>query len=96
MIWARSFRTAYWWFAYDVINWDYNKFALNFDTVYKIMQCVSLPKLKFFRSTKIELWAKEVLGFSIVICENGLGILLPTNMAAAIYLYGDFLNFEQL
>ena len=31
------------------------------------------------------------------ILENGLvGTLLPTNMAAAIQMYRDFLNFEQL
>ena len=24
-----------------------------------------------------------------------MAILLPTNMAAAIYMYGDFQNFEQ-
>ena len=29
--------------------------------------------------------------------ENGLvGTLLPTNMAAAVQMYRDFLNFEQL
>ena len=35
--------------------------------------------------------------FYYVIWENGLvGTLLSTNMAAVIYMYGDFMNFEQL
>ena len=35
--------------------------------------------------------------FYYVIWENGLvGTLLPANMAAAIEMYEDFLNFEQL
>ena len=34
--------------------------------------------------------------FYYVIWKNGLvGILLPTNMAAAIWIHRDFLNFEK-
>ena len=34
--------------------------------------------------------------FYYVTWENGLvGILLPTNMAAAVQMYRDFQNFEQ-
>ena len=37
-----------------------------------------------------------IFHYVIVLWENGLeGVLLPTNMDAAIYMFGDFLNFEQ-
>ena len=49
-----------------------------------VCKAVSVPNLKLFEQMEIELWAKEIVEFS-VIWENGLvGILLVTNMAAAI------------
>ena len=47
---------------------------------------------------KAELWANKVGEFSaMVFGENELmGILLPTIVAAAIKMYGYFLNFGQL
>ena len=66
--------------------------------VYKTIQHVSVPNLKFFGPIKTELWAKEVGDFlNYVIRENGLvGSFLPTNMATIICTYGDFLKLEQL
>ena len=59
-----------------------SSFVLNFDMAYKTIKRVSVPNLKTFGPTKIELRAKEV---GDVIWENGLvGVLLPTNIAAAI------------
>ena len=53
---------------------------------YKTIKRVSVPNLKSFGPTKTELRAKEVKElYYYVIWENGLGgVLLPTNMAAAI------------
>ena len=52
---------------------------------YKTIKSVSVPNLKSFRPTKTELQAKEVGEFSIMSYgEMGWGVLLPTNMAAAI------------
>ena len=51
--------------------------------VYKTIQHVFVPNLKLFRPVNTKLQAKEVGEFSI------------TFMAAAIYMFGDFLNFEQ-
>ena len=55
---------------------------------YETIQLVPVLRLNLFGPRKTELWAKEIEGFSIiasVMWENRLvGILLPTNMAAAI------------
>ena len=61
----------------------------------KTIQRVFVPSLKLLGPTNTELKAKGVGEFSIVIWENELmGILLFTNVAAAIYMHGDFPNFE--
>ena len=52
---------------------------------YETTQRVSVPNLKLFGPMKTNLWAKEVGEFSIMLHgeDKLLGILLPTNMAAA-------------
>ena len=61
------------------------------------MQCVCVPNLKLFGSTKTELWAKELGEFSIILYgEIGWWAFLPTIMAAAVLMHRDFLNSEQL
>ena len=71
---------------------------------FKTVQHVSLQNLKSFGPIETELRAKEV-GEVSVIWENGKFVLygklgwcafLPSNMAAAIAMYRDLLNSEQL
>ena len=50
---------------HDYANWD--QFLPNFNTGCKIIQLVSLPNLKSFGPMKIELWAKEVGKFCIML-----------------------------
>ena len=66
--------------------------------VYKTITLVSVPNLKSFGPTKTELQAKELGEFSIMLYGKNRagGVLLPAIMAAAIKMYGDFQNFEQL
>ena len=69
-----------------------------------LLQILTWPIMPY--STKFEIiWINEnrVISqmiwriFYYIIWENGLvGILLSTDMAAAIYMNGDFLKFEQL
>ena len=64
----------------------YDQLAPNFGMTYKIIQQVSVPNLKLFESMKTELSAKDV-GEFLLCCYMGkwvVGILLPTNMAAAV------------
>ena len=68
------------------------------DIAFKIIQCVFIPNRKLFGQMKTKLRAKKSwIIFCNVIWENELvGIVLPTIVAAAIKMYGDFLNFGQL
>ena len=49
---------------------NYNQFVPNFEVAHKTIQCVCVPNLKLFGSTKTELWAKEVGEFSIMLYEK--------------------------
>ena len=54
---------------------------------YKTIKRVSVPNLKLFGPPKIELWAKELGRFSIMLTiweDSPVGVLLPTNAAAKI------------
>ena len=63
-----------------------DRFVPNFDISYKTIKRVSVPNLKSFRPTKTELLAKEVGEFFYYVTWGKWtgGVLLPTNMAAAI------------
>ena len=66
-----------------------DQFAPNFDMDCKTAEVMQINEDRFMGQRS---WGS----FYYVIWENGLvGILLLTNMAAAI-MYRDFLNFEQL
>ena len=63
---------------------------------YETIKRVPVPNLKSFGPTKTELRGKEVRESSFTLYgKMGWGVLLPTIMAAAILMYGDFQNFEQ-
>ena len=68
------------------------------DIAFKIIQLVFIPNRELFGQMKTELLAKKSQRiFCNVIWENELvGIVLPIIVAAAIKVYGDFLNFGQL
>ena len=90
----------YWWIAYDIIK---NIMRIMIDSSQTSTWPIRPQNVCLY--TKFEvIWTNEnrVMGkrswriFYYVIWENGLvGVLLPTNMAAAIKMYGDFQNFEQ-
>ena len=57
----------------------------DFDITYDTIERVSVPDLELFEPIKTELWAQEVVEFSVMLygkMSNG-GHSLPTNIATA-------------
>ena len=89
-----------WWFSSDVIRnndyANYDQFLPNFVMTCNIIY-VSIPNLKSFGPLKAELVSGPrswKISF-YVMWENGLvGMFMPTNMAAAIYIHRYFITLN--